>query len=79
MDWWYSILFTSLQRTPLHWAAEGGHVDMVKYLVKKGANIHSKDKDRVSEWECTTDCGLVVLIRVSFFPYIWQESTLHLY
>ena len=51
--------------TPLHRAAEEGHVDAVTYLVQKGANIHSEGNDGVSEWECTTDCRLVLLIRVS--------------
>ena len=54
--------------TPLHLAAEGGHVDMVIYLVAKGANIHSEDDEGVSERECTTDCGLLLLIRVSLVP-----------
>ena len=31
------------QRTPLHAAAEGGHVDVVKYLVDKGADVDTKD------------------------------------
>ena len=80
MDWSYSILFaSSLQHTPLHWAAGGGHVDTVKYLVEKGANIHRNDEYEVSEWEDTTDCGLVLLSRVSLVQYIWQESSKHLY
>ena len=63
------ILFASPhQWTPLRQAAEGGHVDTVYYLVEKGANIHSKDSNGVSEWECTTDCRLVLLIRVSLVP-----------
>ena len=37
------------QWTPLHWAARGGHVDIVKFLVVQGANIHSKDHFGVSE------------------------------
>ena len=37
------------QYTPLHWAAERGHVDTVKFLAENGANIHSKDDDGVSE------------------------------
>ena len=50
MDWLHSILFTSPhQDTPLHLAAKGGHLDTVKYLVEKGANIHCKDGDGVSE------------------------------
>ena len=36
------------QRTPLHMAAEGGHMDTVKYLVKKQTNINTKDVDEVS-------------------------------
>ena len=56
------------QETPLHLAAEAGHVDAVTYLVENGANIDSKDNYGVSEWECTTDCGLVMLIRVSLVP-----------
>ena len=50
MDLLCSILFPSPhQETPLHWAARGGHVDAVTYLVQKGANIDSKDGGGVSE------------------------------
>ena len=42
--------------SPLHWAADGGHVNTVKMLIEKGAELHSKDDDDgVSEWDCTTD------------------------
>ena len=37
------------QMTPLHWAADGGRVDTVKYLIEKGAEVNSKDDDGVSE------------------------------
>ena len=43
---------------------------MVKYLVEKGANIHSKDDVGVSGSECTTDCVLVLMIRVSLVPHL---------
>jgi ankyrin repeat protein len=32
--------------TPLHWAAVYGHVDAVRYLVDKGANINATNKVR---------------------------------
>ena len=37
------------QKTALHLAAEGGHVDTVTCLVEKGANTNIKDKNEASE------------------------------
>ena len=34
---------SSHQRTPLHWAADRGDVDTVRYLFDKGAEINIKD------------------------------------
>ena len=47
----YSTCFITSphQKTPLHLAAEGGHMDTVTCLVEKGANINIKDKDEASE------------------------------
>ena len=50
--------------TPLHFAAGGGHVDTVRYLVDKGADIQHIDGGDVSEWEYTADCKLVLLTTV---------------
>ena len=37
------------QMSPLHWAADKGHVNIVKFLVEKGANLHCEDGLGVSE------------------------------
>ena len=29
--------------TALHWASYGGHLEVVKYLLEKGANVNFKD------------------------------------
>ena len=29
--------------TPLMWAADGGHLEVVKYLANNGANVNDKD------------------------------------
>ena len=45
------------QGTPLHLAAEAGHMDIVRHLVEKGADINIKDDTfEVSEREYTGDC-----------------------
>ena len=42
------FIFTLCQVSPLHKAAEGGHVNVVKYLVDKEADINVKKRDHVS-------------------------------
>ena len=37
------------QDTPLQWAAGSGHVNTVKCLIEKGAEVNSKDGGGVSE------------------------------
>jgi len=32
-------------RTPLHIAVNHGHIELVKYLILEGANVHAKDKN----------------------------------
>ena len=57
--------------SPLHWAADRGHVNIVKCLVDKGAEVNSKDDELgVSEWGCTSNCGLV-WVWVNLFPSAW--------
>ena len=46
-----NVIFASSPRqmSPLHWAADNGHVNTVKFLVEKGAKVNSKDGTGVSE------------------------------
>ena len=37
------------QETPLHEAAEGGHVGVLEYLIQAGADVTIKDDDGVSD------------------------------
>ena len=51
MFWGTSYL---LQRTPLHYAAEYDHDNVVKYLVKQEAQVNCKDKNYVCySYSCT--------------------------
>ena len=64
-----TCFFNSLhQRAPLHWAAGEDHVDAVRCLVDKGADINIKNGHSVSEWEYNVDCKLVLLFRVCTQP-----------
>ena len=51
------------QKTPLHVAAEGGHIEIVKYLDGKGAAIRG-DNNEVRRTRCTTESRLVSFIQV---------------
>ena len=42
-------MFLSHQGSPLHWAARGGHVDTVRILIDKEADINIKDEKGVRE------------------------------
>ena len=48
---WLLINYCNLQRdeTALMLAAQGGHIETVKALIKAGANVNSK----VGSWCCT--------------------------
>ena len=62
----FNLFNSRHQYTPLHWAAGKGHVDTVRCLVDKGADINIEDKNGVSEWEYTADCKLVLLLKFVF-------------
>ena len=56
------------QLTPLHFAAEEGHVGTAQVLIEKGADMNIKDSDGVCEWVCITNHVLIVLIRGLWRP-----------
>ncbi len=41
-------------RTPLHWACLGGSVEVTTFLIRKGAQVHSKDMDGQEPLHCVT-------------------------
>ena len=62
----FKFFNNSHQGTPLHLAAEAGHMDIVRYLVEKGADINIKDDIfKVSEREYTANCKLILLVTLS--------------
>ncbi|XP_014205114.1 myotrophin [Copidosoma floridanum] len=53
-------------RTPLHYAADYGQKEVVRYLLDKGADIHAKDKHGITVilaaiWEGHTDVVKLLL------------------
>ena len=47
------VVHSPHQRTPLHWAADTGHVHVVRYLVEQGTDINNKNDFEVSEQKYT--------------------------
>lgn len=41
-------------RTPLHWACQGGSVEVATFLIKKAAKVHAKDMDGQEPLHCAT-------------------------
>lgn len=42
----FSFYLFQLDRTPLHWAAANGNLDIIEKLVETGADVEAKDKVR---------------------------------
>ena len=64
-----SSLFLSLyQLTALHLAAVAGHVDTVRCLADKGADVNTKECNGVSEGHYTTDCESLMQVCVILVP-----------
>lgn len=53
-------------RAPIHYAADYGQEDVIRYLVSKGADVNAKDKHGISVllaavWEGHTSCVKLLL------------------
>lgn len=53
-----------LDSTAMHWACRGGHLDVVKMLQEKGANLNSKDK---VSW------GVGIMVRQGHYRKNWNR------
>ena len=57
--------------TPLHRAVLGGHLEMVKFLIEKGARVDSKNKDGNTSLHFTT---LAVNIRIEMIKVLLDHG-----
>ena len=70
----FLFIYSPHQFTPLHIAAKAGHVDTVRCLVDKGANINIKDGNKVREQEYSAVSKLVLLVRVWLGMYFFKPG-----
>lgn len=50
-------------RTALHWAAIGGHTEIVKFLLSKGANILAETQNKTNSLHMAVEAGRVETVR----------------
>lgn len=43
-----TFLYTQYGLTPLHWAVKNQHINVVTYLIERGADLNSKDEGHVT-------------------------------
>ena len=59
-------------RSPLHYAADYGQIEVLQYLISKGANPNTQDKHGISVllaaiWEGHTNCVKFLIQKVNLF------------
>ena len=64
-----NIMFLFKGKTPLMYAASGGRLEVVKYLVNNGANVNDKDKDG------KFSIHYLIVTDYYFFPF---DKTIHI-
>lgn len=57
----------NLTRTPLRPACHGGHIEVVKYLISKGADIHSPDEDSLQPLHFAARQGYRLLLSLNSY------------
>jgi ankyrin repeat protein len=74
--------FDDLSRTPLHYAAIGGHIPAVRYLIDAGADVNAHEEEKIGETplgavaaNCTFDMANI-LIEAGADPTILGWMTL---
>ena len=48
--------------TPLIWAAQSGHIDVVRVLLKFGADIEVKNNASKGMFSCVCECVCFILV-----------------
>jgi ankyrin repeat protein len=75
--------FDDLAKTPLHYAAENGHIDVIRVLLEAGADVNANDEPRIGNTplrQVADRCSLAVatvLVEAGADPRIpgWMQIT----
>jgi ankyrin repeat protein len=51
-------------RTPLHWACRGVHIDAVKYLIERGADVNARDNNGIAPLHSVASKGHLEAARI---------------
>jgi len=51
-------------RTPLHWACRGVHIEVLKYLVGRGADVNARDDDGITPLHSVASRGHLEAVRI---------------